>query len=581
MAAIEQRKSYFVSKDFKGVNVKNNRTAIGEGEFAWLENAQPIGFGNIKIINAPTTLSNVAFANTVTYMASANINNTEFMFAFQEDGSAQYVNIETNTLGNIAAANTFSNANVQIVQWKNERILIIDPARGYKTWDGTNLVDIGSVGSVTINNGGSNYTSPVVTFSPPGQTGGVTATGEAVTVGNVITQIIVTEAGIGYTSAPTVTITDGGSGSGANVTCALFSQNGTSVATFSGRAWIADARTVYYSAADTYNDFVSVSSGFLTLTDSTLRTDIATIISANNFLYIFGEDSINVFSDVRINSLTGETLFTNTNVSASIGSGFKYAIFPYFRSMLFMNRYGVYALVGATTSKISDDIDGIFPDIDFTKPITSGQVLLNNILCASWTFTYNENTNGTIVPREVQAIFFDRKWFFTSQGDDITRTASAVIDGNILLYGTTGTNLIKFYQDSTNGIDWEVVSALWPMGDPIRDKQALKVGIEATLALGFVAVDLYIDSENQQSPPITFANSISWVNNLNNVIQWTNSSNNQIGWISSFVPGGNNYYLYRSDAKMYGKYLGLTLTGDTVPFTINGFQLEHELRARF
>jgi hypothetical protein len=513
-------------------------------------------------------------------MASANINNTEFMFAFQEDGSAQYVNIETNTLGNIAAANTFSNANVQIVQWKNERILIIDPANGYKTWDGTNLVDIGSVGSVTINNGGSNYTAPVVTFSPPGQTGGVTATGEAVTLANTIVQIIVTEAGTGYTSAPTITITDPG-GTGANVTCSLFSQSGTSVATFSGRAWIADGRTVYYSSADTYNDFVSVSSGFITLTDSTLRTDIATIVSANNFLYLFGEDSINVFSDVRINSVTGETLFTNTNVSASIGSGFKYAIFPYFRSMLFMNRYGVYALVGATTSKISDEIDGVFPDIDFSKPITSGQVLLNNILCASWTFTYNENTNGSVTPRKVQAIFFDRKWFFTSQGNEITRTASAVIDGNILLYGTTGQNLVKFYQDSTNGIEWEIVSALWPMGDPIRDKQALKVGVEATLALGFVEVNLYIDSENQQSPPITFTNSIAWTNNVGTNIAWTNNSGNQIGWLSSFVPGGSSYYLYRSDAKMYGKYLGLTLTGDTVPFTVNGFQLEHELRARF
>jgi hypothetical protein len=580
MAAIEQRKSYFVSKDFKGVNVKNNRTAIGEGEFAWLENAQPIGFGNIKIINAPTNIANVSFSNTVVYMSSANINNTEYMFAFQEDGSAQYVNIETNTQGNIAAANTFSNTGVQIVQWKNERILIIDPVNGYKTWDGTNLVDIGSVGAITINNGGSNYTAPVVTFDPPGQTGGVTATGEAVTLGNTIVQIIVTEAGTGYTSAPNISISDPG-GTGANVTCSLFSQNGTSVATFSGRSWIADGRTVYYSAADTYNDFVSVSSGFITLTDSTLRTDIATIIAANNFLYIFGEDSINVFSDVRINSNTGETLFTNTNVSASIGSSFRGAIFPYFRSMLFLNRYGVYALVGATTSKISDDIDGIFPDIDFTKPITSGQVLLNNILCASWTFTYNENTNGVVTPREIQAIFFDRKWFFTSQGNDITRTASAVIDGNILLYGTTGQNLIKFYQDSTNGIDWEIVSALWPMGDPIRDKQALKVGVEATLALGFVAVDLYIDSENQQSPPISFVNSISWTNNVNSIIGWTNNLGNQVGWTSSGIVGGNNYYLYRSDAKMYGKYLGLTLTGDTVPFTVNGFQLEHELRARF
>jgi hypothetical protein len=581
MAAVEQKKSYFVSKDFKGVNVKNNRTAIGEGEFAWLENTQPIGYGNIKIVNAPNTLDNISFANTVTYMASANINNTEYMYAFQEDGRAQYVNVETNTLSNLAPANTFSNANMQIVQWKNDRILIIDPARGYKTWDGTNLVSIGSIGTVTVNNGGSNYSAPVVTFGPPGETGGVTATGEVVLVGNAVSQIIVTEAGSGYTSAPTVTITDGGSGSGANVTCTIFSQNGTGIATFSGRTWIADGRTVYYSAADTYNDFVSVSSGFITLTDSTLRTDIAAIIAANNFLYIFGEDSINVFSDVRVNSNTGETIFTNTNVSASIGSGFKYAIFPYFRSMLFMNRYGIYALVGATTSKISDDIDGIFPEVDFSKPITAGQVLLNNILCASWTFTYNEQTNGTITPREIQAVFFDRKWFFTSQGDTITRTASAVISGNIIMYGTTGQDFIKFYQNDTNGIDWEVVSALWPMGDPIRDKQSLKVGIEATLSSGFANFAAYIDSENQQSPPIFFQNSIDWTNNSNQVVQWTNSSGTPIGWTSTTVLGGTDYYLYRSDAKMYGKYLGITLTGETTPFTINGFQLEHELRARF
>jgi len=577
MAALEQKKSYFVSKDFKGINVKNNRTAIEDGQFAWLENAQPIGFGNIKIVNAPNNIANIAFANTVTYLASANINNDELLFAFQEDGSAQYVNIDTNTLSNIANANTFTNGGVQIVQWKNERVLIIDENNGYKTWDGTNLVDIGSVGSVTVNNGGSNYVSPVVTFDAPGQTGGVTATGEAVLIGNVIAQVIVTEAGSGYTSAPNITITDSGGGSGANVTCTIFSQNGSSIATFSGRAWIADGRTVYYSAADTYNDFVSVSSGFITITDSTLRTDISQIVAANNFLYLFGEDSINVFSDVRINSITGETLFTNTNVSASIGSSFKFSIFPYFRSILFMNRYGMYALVGATSSKISDEIDGLFEDIDFTQPITAGQVLINNILCAAWTFTYNDA--GT--PRKIQAVFFDRKWFITSQGNNITRTVSAVQDGNILLYGTTGNNLIKFYQNSTSGIDWEIVSALWPMGDPIRDKQALKVGVEATFGTGFANMEVYIDSESQQSPAILFQNSISWTNNSNNVIPWINTSGTQIGWISISVPGGNSYYLYRYDARMYGKYLGLTLTGDTTPFTINGFQLEHELRARF
>jgi hypothetical protein len=576
MAALEQKKSYFVSKDFKGINVTNNRTAIGEGEFAWLENTQPIGFGNVRIVNAPDTIDTVTFANTVTYMASANIQNTEFLFAFQEDGSAQYVNIENNTQGNLAAANTFSNSNVQIVQWKNERILIIDPANGYKTWDGTNLVDIGSVASVTINDGGSNYTNVTVSFSAPNQTGGEQAAGEAVTLANTIVEILVTEAGTGYTSPPTITITDAG-GSNANATCTIFNQSGTGIATFSGRAWISEERTVYYSAADSYNDFINVSSGFLTLTDSTLRTNIATIIAANNFLYIFGEDSINVFSDVRVNSVTGETLFTNTNVSASIGSGFKYAIFPYFRSMLFLNRYGVYALVGATTSKISDSIDGVFTGIDFSLPITSGQVLINNILCAAWTFVYNDA--GT--PRTIQLVFFDRKWFVTSQGSTITRTASATLAGNIIMYGTTGTDLIKFYSNTTTGIDWELETALWPMGDPIRDKQALKVGLEATLGGAFASLQAFIDSENQQSAAIDFANTVFWVNNVGTVIPWINNSSQQIGWTSQGGSVTSGYFLYRSDAKMYGKYLGLTVTGNTTPFTINGFQLEHELRARF
>jgi hypothetical protein len=119
------------------------------------------------------------------------------------------------------------------------------------------------------------------------------------------------------------------------------------------------------------------------------------------------------------------------------------------------------------------------------------------------------------------------------------------------------------------------------MGDPIRDKQALKVGIEATLGAGFADFTAFIDSENQQSNAISFANSIDWINNSSQVVQWTNSSGAPIGWTSSTVTGGSDYYLYKSDAKMYGKYLGITLDGTTTPFTINGFQLEHELRARF
>jgi hypothetical protein len=210
---------------------------------------------------------------------------------------------------------------------------------------------------------------------------------------------------------------------------------------------VAAGRTVYYSAAGSYSDFTSVSAGSFTLTDSTLHGNIQGLLSANNFLYVFGDDSINVFSDLRVTS-TGATLFTNTNVSASVGTKRIYSIFPYFRSVLFMNDYGMYALVGSTTSKISDQLDGIFPYIDFTKPVSGGQVLLNNILCAAFSFTYNDPLSS---PRQIQCVFFEKKWFVTSQGS-LTYITSVPLSGLINLYGTTGTDLSRLYGNSTASV---------------------------------------------------------------------------------------------------------------------------------
>jgi hypothetical protein len=567
----EQRKSYQVVKDFRGLNTKANRTSIDQNEFAWLENAMPIGFGNVKITPGVETVANVAFGNTVTYLSSGVVGSTTYLVAVLSDGSAKYVRLSDNTLGNIATANTFSNSGVQLTQWKNERLLFIDPARGYKTWDGTNLISIGSVASVTITAGGSGYTTaPNVSIAAPSQANGIQATATASVLANVVVAITVTNPGSGYTTVPAVTFSGGG-GANAAATASLFQQNGSAIATFSGRVWIADDRTVYYSAADSYNDFSSVSAGNLTLTDATLRSDIVQILSANNFLYIFGEDSINVFSDVRVNQ-SGVTLFTNTNVSASVGSRLPYAIFPFFRSVLFMNDYGIYALVGSTTSKLSDGLDGIFPNIDFTARVSAGQVLINNILCAAFSFTYNDPDS---VPRVVQAVFFEKKWFLTTQSE-LTWVTSTPLSGLIRLYGTTGTDLKRLYASTTANVSSVIRSALFPMGDPIRDKQALKIALEATAKSDTATtLNVTVDSENRESSPYALINTINWINNNLLTIPWQNNSNATIQWVTS------GYQLYKTDAQQYGKYIGLTITSTAPGYVLHGMQFEHELRARF
>jgi hypothetical protein len=214
MAAAEQKKSYAVIKNFAGLNTKANRTAIKEEEFAWIENAMPIGFGNIKIVQAQSTVKDsgntaVSFANTVTSFVSANIGLSDYVVGFENNGRAEYFRIDTATKANVAVTGTFSNTGVTVAQYKNERIIIGDPNKGLSSWDGTNVVSIGSVGVIGITNPGSGYLSaPSVTISAPNETGGVQATAvSTITTGaGGIASINVSAGGSGYTAVPGIVI---------------------------------------------------------------------------------------------------------------------------------------------------------------------------------------------------------------------------------------------------------------------------------------------------------------------------------------------------------------------------------------
>ena len=65
MAAAEQKKSYEVFKNFRGINTKANRTAIGDDEFSWLENVMPIGYGNLKSTPTYDNVGSITFSNNV------------------------------------------------------------------------------------------------------------------------------------------------------------------------------------------------------------------------------------------------------------------------------------------------------------------------------------------------------------------------------------------------------------------------------------------------------------------------------------------------------------------------------------
>lgn len=94
------------------------------------------------------------------------------------------------------------------------------------------ISNVGGVASVTITAGGSGYTDtapPTVTFAAPSNPGR-TATGYAKCSGGVVTEIVVTDQGSGYSSAPAITFS-----SGAATATAVLDPNATNGQSTRGR----------------------------------------------------------------------------------------------------------------------------------------------------------------------------------------------------------------------------------------------------------------------------------------------------------------------------------------------------------
>lgn len=664
-APAEQKKSYHVSKAFKAMNTHANRTAIEDDEFSWLENVQPIGAGNLKVVPTSLTAKNnsnasvVLTSNIVTMYSEELLGNT-YIAMFTDSGASSFYDVNFGQVIAVAANSTFSTSGVTAAQFSNTDIIIGDPSKGLFVYDGNVTVQLGSGGAIGMLNVGAGYTAPpAVVISAPDQAGGKQAAATAVLTGNVVSEIVWTEPGTGYTKPPTVTISGGGGSNaqavaslvsfktgqvyyevlnggqgatyayvtvtggggdgtanatgiisngvmvniipttlgnnytntanlvvtihsdGANACVAAFAESNvvTDVATYAGRVWVSQGRELIYSGATNFNDFVGISAGSFYVTDSTLHGNILSLLAANNFLYFFGDDSVNVVSDVLVNS-SGNTNLTNTNVGSSIGTKRPNSIFPYYRYVMFQNDYGVYGLIGSTTVKLSDPLDGIYQYIDFTKPVSGGQVTINNIICACFNFFCNNLVIGG--SRWVQAVFFDKKWFMTSQGV-INLICYSPVGGQLGLFGASGNALYRLYTDTANAISTTVQTALWELTDPIRDKQATKFAIEATFGSGAGVINVTLDNPQASSSPYTFQTYIGWTNYLNNTIGWTNNSSAAVLWTG----GLGGYQLYRSDAQLPAssgagqKYIGMTITSNSPAFSYNTFEMEYELRARF
>lgn len=176
------------------------------------------------------------------------------------------------------------------------------------------------------------------------------------------------------------------------------------------------------------------------------------------------------------------------------------------------------------------------------------------------------------VPRALLALHLNKKWFFASQGDNLTLVAGGFQGGTPALFGTDGTNFWRLFSDPNIEIRTRIQTALWPMKKPTSMKEAQKAGVEITTMAVPTSVTLTLDSDFGSIPATFFAsNGLVWLNQVGNPIPWVNNVGTIIQWAASGL------LIFQGDAEFKGRYLGYTMTSTSPGFAVNGFLNGYQL----
>jgi hypothetical protein len=573
-------KKYIVFSQFTTMNTQSARQALPVGELAWCENLQIVGPNQLVACNGPMPpIANLGAGVSISAQYFANYTppggvNTDFIISFTNAGAGYQTNAQTGATVNFAVAGTFS-PQPDMTVWASQRILIADPIAGYCTWDGHVFVQVGGVSpSIVVTNGGSGYGAPPsVTISGGSGTG---ATAHAVLTGGSVTSVVLDTAGTGFKAGDTLTVTFGsGTAAATAIVWPSFSLTPTTLAVYAGRVWLAGARTLTWTGTFGYDDAKAAdASGSTQIADADLVHQITAVRSLNNFLYIFGDNSVKQVGTITVSG--SSTIFNIISLSSDQGCPFPRAIASYNRLVLFANKVGVYAVLGASVEKVSDQMDGIFALADVSQPF---QAAVNDLHTSLHTFMlllrYRDPLSTT---RSLILCFYKNKWFVASQGNQLTTLVTAPINGIIETFASSGQDITQVFQSTT-----PLPIILRTSESPNGEIEMGKIGLEVMVALNSNTLGTLngsADSENlDPGKPFSLSTAIqlTWVNNSNQILTWQNNLLQTLVWAATgFIYG-------RSPINSSGVFLGVTLTGTfaggsstTSGLVINAILLEYQ-----
>lgn len=350
-----------------GLNTEPSRPSIEDAQASWLDGFMPIGRGNVRTMpGVGRTIFTAPAGTSVVLFWFGNIAATPYCLVFLSDGSFWVTPTNAGGQTRIAPPGTIINPSLNaigVTQWGAERFIIVaDQPNGYWIWDGTLFTAGGLAPEVIVTDGGTGYSSaPVIATSGGSGSGAIF---QAFVSGGVIIAIGIVSPGTGWLAGDTVTLAiSDTTGTGATATISLmpFGIQGTAVETYQNRVWVFDGPLCNFTSPQSFDDFTTANGGgSFTSSDSFLRRAYIQAVQTNGFLYLIGDSSVNYISGVQTAGDPPTTTFTNQNVNPEVGSPWPWAVGTVNGNIIVSNAFGVHIASGSTVTKVSEPLDGIY-----------------------------------------------------------------------------------------------------------------------------------------------------------------------------------------------------------------------------